>query len=165
MSEDEEIIQIVERFGWYAASINDHQPPFIYTIGLMKTFDHPDFVIFGVEADDAHALLNGLINDIKSGKKYSQADVYSICLGGDNHRIGIRKVHETQIPLYFGYGMGFMRNIGRIGELRAVQIFWPDREGKFPFEANCDLDVYQLQPRLDISLTPSEIKAWKRQWE
>ena len=43
-----------------------------------------------------------------------------------------------------------------------MQVFWPDREGKFPFEAGCDLEVYQLQPRLDIGLSPREVRRFQR---
>jgi hypothetical protein len=32
---EEEIAEVVRQNGWYAASISDHQPPFLYTIGLM----------------------------------------------------------------------------------------------------------------------------------
>jgi hypothetical protein len=60
--------------------------------------------------------------------------------------------------------MGYCRHIGRRGELQAVQIFWPDEAGRFPFEVGCDLDVYQCQPRLDFPLTPREIKDFERQW-
>jgi hypothetical protein len=60
---------------------------------------------------------------------------------------------------------GFLRHIGRIGELEAVQAFWPDCTGKFPFEPGCDLGVSQLQPRLDIALTPSEVWRLERLWE
>jgi hypothetical protein len=61
--------------------------------------------------------------------------------------------------------MGFMTNIGRIGELEAVQAFWPDGAGKFPFDVGCDLAVYALQPRLDIGLSPREVRPFQRQWE
>jgi hypothetical protein len=29
----------------------------------------------------------------------------------------------------------------------------------------CDLAVYQLQPRLDLGLTPREVRRFERQWE
>jgi hypothetical protein len=61
--------------------------------------------------------------------------------------------------------MGFLTNMGRIGELQALQVFWPDRSGKFPFEPGCDAYVSNLQPRIDISLTPREIREWERRWE
>jgi len=55
--------------------------------------------------------------------------------------------------------MGFLTNSGRIGGLQAMQVFWPDHNGKFPLNAGCELGVYILQPRLDIALTPHEIRA------
>jgi hypothetical protein len=61
--------------------------------------------------------------------------------------------------------MGYCRHLGRIGELEAVQVFWPDKNGKFPFDVGCDLDVYQRQPRLDLPLPPSEVREFRRRWE
>jgi hypothetical protein len=61
--------------------------------------------------------------------------------------------------------MGFLTNIGRIGELEAMQAFWPDVHGRFPFDAACDLGIFNLQPRLDIALTPAEIREFERRWE
>jgi hypothetical protein len=50
-------------------------------------------------------------------------------------------------------------------DLEAVQVFWPDKNGKFPFDVGCDLDVYQRQPRLDLPLPPSEVREFRRRWE
>lgn len=61
--------------------------------------------------------------------------------------------------------MGFIRRVGRAGELEAMQAFWPDHGDKFPFEVGCDLGVFQLQPRLELALTPSELRQFERRWE
>jgi hypothetical protein len=162
---EEEIAEVVREYGWYALSIGDHDPPFLYSIGLMQTCDHPEFIVFGLDADNAHALFSGLIESIRAGQSFAQPGVYSVTIGGDHHRVGFRCVHPTQHPLYLGFAMGYCRYTGRLGELEAVQAFWPDSAGKFPFEVGCDLDVYRLQPRLDLALTPSEIRRFERQWE
>lgn len=162
---EEEIAEIVQEHGWYAASISDHEPPFLYSIGLMQTCDHPELIVFGLEPDNAHALLSGLIQHIRSGESFVRPRVYSVRIEDDQHRVGFRPVHPTQHPLYLGFAMGYCRRIGRWGELQAVQAFWPDSHGKFPFEVGCDFGVYQLQPRLDIGLTPREVKRFQRQWE
>jgi len=99
MALDEEIAQVVEEHGWFAASIADAEPPFLYTIGLMQTCRHPEFIIFGLESDNAHALFSGLIRDIRGGKSYAQAGVYTVNLGGDEHQVGFRRVDPTQHPL------------------------------------------------------------------
>lgn len=162
---DDEFAADVREFGWSQVSINDHQPPFHYTIGLMQTFSHPEFIMFGLEAENSHALFSGLVHEVRGGRSFAEPSIETITLWGDEHRVGFRHVHPTQHELYLGCAMGFLRSIGRIGELLAVQAFWPDQVGKFPFEVGCDLDVHALQPRLDIGLTPRELRRWRRQWE
>lgn len=162
---DEEIAEIVREKGWFPARVEDASPPFTYTIGLMQTCSHPEFIVFGHDRVNSYVLLQQLFRDTKSGKSFEKPGIYSIEIGGDQHQVGIRQVHRTQQQLYLGFAMGFLTNICRIGELRALQAFWPDQTGKFPFEAGCDAAVANLQPRLDISLTPREIKEWERRWQ
>lgn len=162
---DEVFAEDVRTHGWSLASISDHKPPFQYTIGLMHSLRHPEFIAFGLDADNAHALFSALVQAIRAGRSFAEPGVQVVSLGGDDHRVGFRRVHPTQHELYLGFAMGFLTNNGRIGELEAVQAFWPDAAGKFPFEVGCDLGVYQLQPRLDIGLSPREVRRWQRQWE
>ena len=162
---EEEIAEVVREHGWFAASISHHQPPFLYTIGLMQTCRHTEFIMFGLEMDNMHALFSQFVRDIRAGRSYDKPGVYTVDMGGDGHRVGFRQVHPTQHEIYLGFAMGFCRHIGRWGELEAMQVLWPDAAGKFPFEVGCDLEVCQLQPRLDIGLTPRELRKWRRQWE
>jgi hypothetical protein len=162
---DDEIAEVVRKHGWFAASIGDQEPPFLYSIGLMQTWSHPELIVFGLDADNARALFSGLIRGIHTGQSYAEPGAYTVHIGGTDHRVGCRRVHPTQHPLYLGFAMGFCRRIGRIGGLQAVQLFWPDEAGKFPFEVGCDLGVFRLQPRLDIPLSPSEVRQFERLWE
>ena len=162
---DDEIAEVVRQHGWFAASIRDHKPPFLYTVGLMETCRHPEFISFGLESGNAHALFSGLIRDIRAGASYAEPGIRVVKLAGGEHRVGFRRVHPTQHPLYLGFAMGFLTNLGRIGQLEAMQAFWPDGAGKFPFEVGCDLAVYQLQPRLDIGLSSREVRRFQRQFE
>jgi hypothetical protein len=162
---EEEIAEVVRQYGWYAASISDHHPPFLYTIGLTQTLNHPEFIMFGLEAYNAHALFSQFVRDIRAGRSYVEPGVYTVSLRADEHRVGFRRVHPTQHPLYLGFAMGYYRYIDRMGELEAVQAFWPDSSGKFPFEIGCDLTVHRLQPRLDNGLTRREVRRFQREWE
>jgi Domain of unknown function (DUF4262) len=161
---DEEIAEVIREHGWFAASISDHEPPFLYTIGLMQTMNHPELIVFGLGPGDAHALFSGMIRAIRADGSFAQPGIYTVSLAED-FQVGVRRVHRTQHPLYLGFAMGFLTNLGRIGELEAMQVFWPDSSGNFPFDVGCDLGVYGCQPRLDIGLTPSEVREFERQWE
>lgn len=162
---EDRIAEVVREHGWFAASINDHQPPFLYSIGLMQTCGHPEFIVFGLESSAAHALLSALLQHIRAGQSYAKPGICEVSVGGEEHRVGFRCVHPTQHPLYLGFAMGYCRHIGRMGELQAMQVYWPDSQGRFPFDVGCDLAVHQLQPRLDIGLTPREEREFRRQWE
>lgn len=161
---EEEIAEVVRQYGWYAASIFDHEPPFLYTIGLMQTLDHPEMIVFGLDPENAHALFSSLVEQIRVGQSFASPQVHTLSIGRGEHQVGIRRVHPTQ-HLYLGFAMGYCRFIGRPGELEAVEVFWPDAKGKFPFDVGCELSVYQAQPRLDIGLTPREVREFERQWK
>jgi hypothetical protein len=164
MSSDDEFAEDVRNHGWSLANVYDNKPPFQYTIGLMETCRHPEFIIFGLESGHAHALFAALVRDIRAAKSYNEPGVYTVNVGGDDHQVGFKRVHPTQHALYLGFAMGFLTNIGRMGELEAMQAFWPDRSGKFPFEVGCDLGVYEVQPRIDLGLTPREVRRFQRQF-
>lgn len=164
MGESDEIEAVVNEYGWYGLSVYDHELPFLYTVGLLKTMRHPAFILFGIDLDDAYAIIAELFEKLDAGMKFNPSSVLELTASGKQFTIGFRQVHESQHPLYLGYAMGFCRRCS-LGELSALQVFWADRRGKFPFDAGCDLEVYQRQSRLDISLTPSEIRRWERQWE
>jgi Domain of unknown function (DUF4262) len=160
---EEEIAKVVRRHGWFAACVSD-RPPFLYTIGLMQTLNHPELIILGQDSDRTHPLISGIIQYIRAGQSFANPGVCSLHLNGE-HRLGFRRVHPTQHPRYLGFAMGYYRHIGRFGELQAIQVFWPDGRGKFPFEVGCDLAAHELQPRLDIEMTPREIRQFERRWE
>jgi hypothetical protein len=160
---ESEIAEVIREHGWYVANVCDGEPPFLYTIGLMQTWDHPELILFGLDARNGHGILAAMVESIRTGRSYRESGSYSGVLQ-DEFKIGIRPVHPTQHPLYLGFAMGYLRYIRRTGELEALQVFWPDEAGKFPYEIGCDIDVFQLQPRLDASLTPSEIEEFQRRW-
>ena len=162
---DEAFADDVRIQGWASASISDHKPPFAYTIGLMQSCDHPEFIVFGLASGDVDALFTQFYRDLQASHSYAESGVYTIRLNGEEHRVGFRRVHPTQHEFYLGFAMSFLTNIGRMGELQAMQAFWPDSAGKFPFEVGCDESVYELQPRLDVALSPREVREWRRQWE
>jgi Domain of unknown function (DUF4262) len=81
---EEEIDEVVRKYGWYGASINDAAPPFLYSIGLMRTCNHPEFIVFGLEPDSGHALLSGLVDRIRAGQSFTQPAVCTVPIGGQD---------------------------------------------------------------------------------
>jgi len=160
--EDEEIARSVAANGWHAISVTDQPPEFVYTCGLMTTFDHPEAIILGLSPQAAYSVLEVIVEDIRGGRSFVAPGIYDGVLVG--LPIAVRRVDPTQHELYLGYAMGHCRHIGNMGGLRGVQVFWPDKQGRFPFEIGCDPDVSALQPRLDFAVPESELRAFRRRF-
>ena len=149
-SPDDAILADVKRYGWSCVAVHDTSPPFAYTIGLVETYDHPELILFG-RPDDDYPILADLVTAVSEGTRIDPPAEYALL---DGFPVATRPVDASHHETYLGFAMGFIRRIGRIGQLQAVQIFIPDMEGVFPFQPDCAQPVYESQPRLDIPLTP-----------
>lgn len=161
---DEEIATIVSEHGWFFANVSDAAIPFGYTIGLMTTHQHPELIAFSLDPQGAYSLFAAMISAIEQGTRFEETGIKELQVGVDTHRIKIRRVHESQHPLYLGFAMGHLTRQGRIGELQAVQVCWPDEHGDFPFDLNCNPRLNELQPRLDIPLSARESAEFYRRY-
>jgi hypothetical protein len=126
-------------------TISDIKPPFAYTVGLMFSLQHPELIIFGLR-DAGSSILRTKAGMICDGRRFDSPDEYEGVL--EAGEIATRPVHGTQHEFYLGYAMGYCREHGRPGGLQAVEVFWPDAEGRFPFRPGCDERVWAAQPRL-----------------
>ena len=132
----------IRKRGWSALNVSDGDPPFIYTVGLMETWAHPELIVFGMPPKHLSGILSAMVHTIRNGASYSTEGTYPGILQGEV-RIAVRKVDPTQHQVYLGYALGHARMLNQ--ELTAMQVFWPDKIGKFPYEVGCDLAVYQRQ--------------------
>lgn len=155
MSPEQSISEGVRKNGFRILAIADHKPPFAYTVGLIFTQQHPELMIFGLP-EAGPSILRAAIKLIRDGERFDAAGEYDI-LG--LIRVATRPVDPTQHEFYLGYAMGYCREQARPGGLQAVQVFWPDKQGRFPFTRGCEEQVWAAQPRLDQPLGPLEVKA------
>ncbi|MEM9186294.1 MAG: DUF4262 domain-containing protein [Planctomycetota bacterium] len=152
MGDDDEIANGVREHGWQAISVFDWDPPFMYTVGLIDTFSHPEVITFGLQPPTAQRLLKDFVEGLRQGSRFDVPGVVDDPAFASV--VGIKTVHESQYTRYLGYAMAFARRVDK--DLAAVQALWPAKDGKLPFEVGCDEDTHRLQPRLDIPLTQSE---------
>jgi hypothetical protein len=154
MSPEQSISAGVRKNGFRILTISDHVPPFAYTVGLMFTYQHPELIILGLQQPGTD-ILRGMAHLIGQGRRFDGPGEYEIV---PTVKIATRTVHPTQHEFYLGYAMGYCREQGRLGGLQAIEVFWPDMQGKFPFQPGCEEAVWQQQPRLDQPLGPIELQ-------
>ena len=138
----------VEKHGWTVClfEADTATPAFAYTIGLWKNFNQPELIVFGLPLDTMHAILNDVGDIIKAGNPLETAVGSFEIL--ELHPVQFRRIDADNIPDYFGYAQWFYD----YEAFPALQLFWTDKSGKFPWEPDFD-ESYQLdQPFLDQKL-------------
>lgn len=132
MSLEASLSQAIQKHGFQILRINDHHPPFAYTVGLMFSCNHPELLIAGLPTEGPK-LLRLLIQQIRSGHRFDTPGEHTVV----NFKITTAPIAPEDHPHYLGYAMGYCREQGRPGELQALQIFWPDPAGHTILHPNC----------------------------
>ena len=143
---EKKILDDVEQFGFHVAVISEdgYLPGFAYTIGLKKTYNHPEIIIFGLNNEMMHEILNGLGADIKSGKIFEPNKDYDNIIS--NYPIRLIEIKKEHYQDYFGYGGWFYDNKF---DFPAYQLVWTDKDRKYPWEKEFNENWKFKQPILD----------------
>jgi hypothetical protein len=124
---DRKLLADIEEIGWHVILIpeGDDGPPFAYTIGLFRTFEHPEIIIFGLDLDLMHQMINLIGEEIRQGRRFSDG--------------------ESASGILEGYDVRFLH----VGDAFAIlQCLWPDRQGRFPTDAGYAEPLRARQPLL-----------------
>jgi uncharacterized protein DUF4262 len=133
----------IERVGWSVVAVMDN-PPFAYTVGLTESYDHPELIIYGIGAKNAHQILANAVQHIKEGEVYRAGGKYSEILDGYDVEF---RVHQ-EYPLTAA--TSYYRALGKDWE--ALQLVWPDADGNFPGEEGMDPEFEEVQKPKQITL-------------
>ncbi len=139
------IINNIKTIGWSVVMIEatPYFPSFAYTIGLWKNYKHPEIIAFGLSVKTLHSVLNIAGENIKNGKSYLVNTVYSDFF--DEGSSQLISVDARSIQDYFGYAIWFNNGPG----FPALQLVWPDRNNKLPWQNGFDEAFIDRQPLLD----------------
>ena len=141
---EENIKRIVDEYGWFVAKFpaTDYLPSFCYTIGLWKTFKHPELISFGLTTETLGSILNIAGDLVKAGETIdanTESDLFF-----ENSNAYLLEVDPRNINDYFGYGLWYNQ-----GNFPAIQIVWPDREGNYPWNEDFSEEFEFRQPLTD----------------
>jgi Domain of unknown function (DUF4262) len=126
---DRKLLSDVEQYGWHCLHIHDEdQLPFwSFTVGVVQTWQHPEFVVFGLRDTVAHDLLSQLVERVKAGETISPGRDYDDILEGSACRFV--RVDPKWYPVFLGYAQWFYETKDGFPVL---QLVWPDKHGRYP---------------------------------
>jgi hypothetical protein len=122
----------VEQFGWHMVAVRGagNAPGFLFTIGLWKTYHHPEMILF--TKGDPRAIagrLDAVAKRVAAGEVFAAGKTYDGLFG--RFAGSLRKVQNLWYPEFLGTAMGFYETV----DFPVLQLFWPDGEGLFPWQS------------------------------
>lgn len=135
----------IDKFGLEVILVTstNYSPSFAYSIGLTKTYNHPEIICFGFSNRLGHEILNDVAEIIKNGEIIKSGLIYTEIF--KDSRATFLKVDKRNIRDYFGAGLNYYDD----EEFNALQLIWTDRNDKFPWEDNFEEEFLFKQPLLD----------------
>lgn len=128
------LVQAIEQRGFGLV----HQPGHCYTVGLWKTYNHPELIIFSLPAERAQLLLEQAVEKIGQGQQIATF-VAHLAVG---YALRVESVQARHHREFLSYNRWFYRG----DDFQACQLVWPDADHNFP-----DHPAYrghELQPQL-----------------
>jgi hypothetical protein len=141
---DKKLIADIHKFGWHVLNVTDDNrgPRFSYSVGLFKTFGHPEIVIVGLKHELAHVLINNIGFDIKNGMKYQSGQFYADIL--DDFQCLMIEVNKKYYREHVGYALWYYKG----DNFPLLQCIYPTVNGIYPWEKEWPEDIRDLQPIL-----------------
>jgi hypothetical protein len=139
----------IARYGWHLVLI----PPtpeaagWVHTIGLGERFAHPELIVFGNDFSVLCPLLNALGERIRAGARFAAGSELRGVIEG--LPIAFRSVAAKWIEPFLGNAAWHYRR----ETVPALQVFWPDPSGRFPWQPECDPTWRADQPLLSEHAT------------
>lgn len=118
----------IERDGWTVASSpggkGPSNPPYVVTVGLPVTYDHPELIVLGTGTEELHhAITEGLGEQIADGARFDPSSTATL-VGVDFTFVEVHPKHlEKLLPLHPLILASYAR---RPPPLRALQVVLPD---------------------------------------
>lgn len=133
------LAQDVGRDGWTALAVlpTEEHPgvPFVYTLGLWRSYDHPELIITSFGGLHGHAVLGELVAQIQEGEKFI-AGLHEDLFPGPmrNYDGWLRPVEDGNRDKY----MQAAKRWNAYEDFPALQVIWPDPLNHFPWESAYD---------------------------
>lgn len=125
-------------------------PVFSYSVGLFHTLEHPEIVIIGLSQHIGHKLINDVGEKVLGGSRFEDGMISSELLKG--YDCTFKEVPLHVYEEYFGRAIDFYES----ENFPVLQLVYPDREGRWPWDVAANEGFRLGQPVLAYEPAPGE---------
>jgi hypothetical protein len=149
---DKDVLLRLEETGWFVNKVfaRDGTPNFAYSFGIYERWRAPELIIYGLDLETMHSVINLAASIIQNGARFASGDRTNDLL--DGYECAFRTVDPTWYKSTFTWTSWYYEG----APFPALQIFWPDRNGRFPWEESCAENLQLLQPDLSVGHASNE---------
>src|SRR3954464_10944485 len=119
----------IREHGWHVVGVRGAGGPgFLFTIGLWESYQHPEILLFAPSENPGTLMapLVTLVKRVVAGERLKSGQVLGKVF--TDHDGAIRDVLPRWFPGFLGTAGGVYGN----WDFPVVQLYWPDRAGRFP---------------------------------
>jgi len=143
---DQKFLEIIDEHGWHVMNVvpraEDAGHAWSYSTGLFYHYKHPEIIIFNEPTDLRHSMINSIGNRVKAGEKFEPGKGYADIVG--NFDVQFRTMHPSHYWDWLNCACWFYDNDEN--SFPVLQCFYPDMQGKFPWEPGCEQWAIDQQP-------------------
>ena len=141
---ERKFVSAIREHGWFNTRIlkSDRKPEFNFTTGFQVNLGAPEIIVFGLRDEVTHGLLWNLYRDLKTEKRYETGRPYTDFLEGFD--VCFQVVDKSQYHEHLGWSRWFYAG----DAFDCWQLIWPNKQNKFPWEADVTSNLLDLQPDL-----------------
>lgn len=135
-TQNQKIASHIHEYGWHCLHVFPTEmggDKFSYTIGFEESYGAPEVLVFGLEREKAHALLNECAKLLKSGHTIRPCEEDGNVLAGD-YKVVFMPVRLDKFGEYLGTALRYYED----KPFSAVVMFLPDLHHRFPWQQGYD---------------------------
>jgi hypothetical protein len=142
--DDEKVLADVAEHGWHVVRIFEQEdaPGWAFSIGLYRSFGHPEIIVFGLNPGLMHSIINSVGAEARAGNRVEADNHYPGLIEG--YSCTFKGVSKIWYPLFMGYAMWFYKG----SDFPALQCIWPDKQSRYPWESGFNQAWLSAQPLL-----------------
>ena len=120
----------IEQYGLSITHVlpEGNSPGWSFSAGLYPRYGHPEIVVFGLNRDVAHWLVNHAADEIREGRPFVPGAEYEGLLEG------VRCTFRPVASVWYDPFLGWARWYHGGDEFPVLQCIWPDHDGHYPWD-------------------------------
>ncbi len=117
-------------------------PAHAYTVGLFRSWDHPEAAVFGLPPEVLAAAAARRAERIRTGERFEHGDVAEDIL--EDRAVAFRRIVPRHYTAFLPQAVWYHGG----ARFPALQAVWADPEGRFPWDRWFPREIRQAQPVL-----------------